>query len=56
MREEQNKMNDRLKIIENKPLKEYEDTKSQIKKQIIAFVGGIILTALGLALGLKKFM
>lgn len=56
MREEQNKMNDRLKIIENKPLKEYEDTKSQIKNQIIAFVGGIILTALGLALGLKKFM
>lgn len=56
MREEQNKMNDRLKIIENKPLKEYEDTKAQIKKMVVAFFGGIILTALGFALGLNKFM
>lgn len=56
MREEQNKMNDRLKVIENKPLKDYEDTKAQIKKMVVAFFGGIILTALGFALGLNKFM
>ena len=56
MREEQNKMNERLKAIEDKPLKEYEDTKKEIKKQIIAFAAGIIFTALGFALGLSKFM
>lgn len=56
MREEQNKMNDRLKKIEEKPLKDYEDTKAQIKKMVVAFFGGIILTALGFALGLNKFM
>ena len=56
MREEQNKMNDRLKVIEDKPLKDYEDTKAQIKKMVVAFFGGIILTALGFALGLNKFM
>lgn len=56
MREDQNKMNDRLKKIEDKPLKDYEDTKAQIKKMVVAFFGGIILTALGFALGLNKFM
>lgn len=56
MNEEQNKMNDRLKKIEDKPIKDYEDTKAQIKKMIVAFFGGIILTALGFALGLNKFM
>lgn len=56
MNEEQNKMNDRLKKIEEKPLKDYEEAKNQIKKMVIAFFGGIILTALGLSLGLNKFM
>lgn len=56
MREEQNKMNDRLKKIEEKPLKDYEEAKNQIKKMVIAFFGGIILTALGISLGLNKFM
>lgn len=56
MREEQNKMNERLKKIEEKPLKDYEDTKAQVKKMVVAFFGGIILTALGFALGLNKFM
>ena len=56
MREEQNKMNERLKKIEEKPLKDYEEAKNQIKKMVIAFFGGILLTALGLSLGLNKFM
>lgn len=56
MREDQNKMNDRLKKIEEKPLKDYEEAKNQIKKMVIAFFGGILLTALGLSLGLNKFM
>lgn len=56
MREDQNKMNERLKIIEEKPLKEYEDTKSQVKKQVISFFIGIGLTALAFMLGLSKFM
>ena len=56
MREEQNKMNERLKIIEEKPVKEYEETKSQVKKQAISFFIGIILTVIAFALGLSKFM
>lgn len=56
LREEQNKMNERLKLIEEKPLKEYENTKSQIKKQVISFFVGIALTAIGFILGLSKFM
>lgn len=56
LREEQNKMNERLKIIEEKPIKDYEDTKKQVKKQVISFVTGIILTAIAFALGLSKFM
>ena len=49
-------MNERLKIIEEKPIKDYEDTKKQVKKQVISFVTGIILTAIAFALGLSKFM
>lgn len=56
MREEQNKMNERLKIIEEKPIKDYEDTKKQVKGKIISFVTGIVLTAIAFALGLSKFM
>lgn len=56
MREEQNKMNERLKIIEEKPIKDYEDTKKQVKGKVISFVTGIVLTAIAFALGLSKFM
>lgn len=56
IREEQNKMNERLKIIEEKPLKDYEDTKKQIKGKVISFITGIVLTAIAFALGLSKFM
>ena len=56
MREDQNKMNERLKIIEEKPIKDYEDTKKQVKGKVISFVTGIILTAIAFALGLSKFM
>ena len=56
MREDQNKMNERLKIIEEKPIKDYEDTKKQVKKQVISFITGILLTAIAFALGLSKFM
>jgi len=56
MREDQNKMNERLKIIEEKPIKDYEDTKKQVKGKVISFVTGIVLTAIAFALGLSKFM
>ena len=56
MREEKNKMNERLKIIEKKPNKDNEDTKKQVKGKVISFVTGIILTAIAFALGLSKFM
>lgn len=56
IREEQNKMNERLKIIEEKPIKDYEDTKKQVKGKVISFITGILLTAIAFALGLSKFM
>ena len=56
LREEQTDMNKRLKIIEEKPVKEYEETKSKIKWQIIGFVLGIILMFLAFKLGLKDFI
>ena len=49
MREDQNKMNERLKIIEEKPIKDYEDTKKQVKGKVISFVTGIIFCFLGSA-------
>lgn len=55
LREDQNGMNERLKAIEQKPIKEYEEMKSQIKKQVVSFFVGILLTALAFILGLKKF-
>ena len=56
MREDFNDINTRLKIIEDKPLKEYEETKSQIKKQVISFFVGIALAVLAFKLGLNKFI
>lgn len=56
IREEQNKMNERLKIIEEKPIKDYEDTKKQVKGKVVSFITGIVLTAIAFALGLSKFM
>jgi hypothetical protein len=56
IREEQNKMNERLKIIEEKPIKDYEETKKQVKGKVISFITGIVLTAIAFALGLSKFM
>ena len=56
MREDQNKMNERLKIIEEKPAKEYEETKQQIKSKVVSFFVGIILTAIAFILGLSKFV
>ena len=56
MREDQNKMNERLKIIEEKPMQDYEDTKKQVKKQVVSFITGIVLTAIAFLFGLQKFM
>lgn len=56
LREEQTDMNKRLKIIEEKPLKEYEETKSQVKKQVVSFFVGIALAIIAFKLGLEKFL
>ncbi len=56
MREDQNKMNERLKIIEEKPAKDYEETKKQIKSKVVSFFIGIILTAIAFTLGLSRFI
>ena len=56
MREDVSKMDNRLNILEEKPLKDYEETKSQIKKQVVSFFVGIVLTVIAFALGLNKFL
>lgn len=56
LREEQSNMNDRLKVIEDKPVKEYEETKENIKKQVITFILGIGLCFIAMKLGLGNFM
>lgn len=56
MREDQNKMNERLKVIEEKPIKDYEETKKQVKDKVVSFITGIVLTAIAFTLGLSKFM
>lgn len=45
-----------LKDIKEKPIKEYENTKYDVKKQVISFVIGIILTFLAFKLGLTNFL
>ena len=55
-REDVNDMNSRLKTVEEKPLKDYEETKKQVRNMILAFFGGIILTFIAIKLGLKDFI
>ncbi len=43
MREDVSDMNSRLKILEEKPLREYEDTKKQVKSHVISYITNIIL-------------
>ena len=56
LREGQTDMNKRLKAIEEKPIKEYEEAKSRIKWQIISFVLGTVLMFLAFKLGLKNYV
>lgn len=55
-REDVNDMNSRLKTVEEKPLKDYEETKKQVRNMILVFFGGIILTFIAIKLGLKDFI
>lgn len=45
-----------LKEMKEKPVKEYEETKSQVIKQVISFFVGIILMFIAYKLGLDKFI
>lgn len=56
MREDVNDMNDRLQQLEEKPLKEYENTKKDIKKQVISFAIGLILCYFAMKLGLGNYI
>ena len=47
MREDVNGLNKRVASIENEPAKEYKDIKKNVRNQIISFVVGVILTAIG---------
>lgn len=49
-------MKNDLKEIKEKPLKDYEETKKEIKKNIISFVSGVILTAITIGLGFKYLL
>lgn len=55
MREDVNNTNDRLQQLEEKPLKEYEDTRKKIKDKALMFVLGIIFTYIALKLRTRKF-
>lgn len=56
LREDQTDMNKRLKKIEEKPIKNYEETKKQIRNYAIVFVFGIALTFLAIKLGLGNYL
>lgn len=56
MSKKQESMNERIELIEKKPLKDYEETRKQVRTIIVSFTLGIILTALAVALGLKNFL
>ena len=56
MRVDVNKVDERLTTIEQKPIKEYEENKNAVKKQVLSFVIGIILTFFAFKLGLNKFI
>lgn len=47
MREDVNGLNTRVANIENEPAKEYKETKKNIRNQIITFILGAILSAMG---------
>lgn len=47
MREDVNNLNNRVANIESEPAKEYKDIKKSVRSQIIAFIAGVILSAIG---------
>ena len=47
MREDVNNLNNRVANIESEPAKEYKDIKKNIRNQIITFIAGVILSAIG---------
>ena len=49
-------MNNRLKKIEEKPFKDYEETKKEMMKKVISFILGIILMFIAFKLGLDKYV
>ena len=56
LRENQADMNNRLKKIEEKPFKDYEETKKEMMKKVISFILGIILMFIAFKLGLDKYV
>lgn len=56
MREDVNDMNNRLKIVEDKPLHEYENSKKAIKEKVIIFIVSLFLSYIAFKLGLKEFL
>lgn len=47
---------DDLKEIKEKPLRDYEDTKKQLRDKVLAFVVGIVCMFVAIKLGLKEYI
>ena len=56
MSKEQVNMNERIKTIENMPLKEYEETKKQVRNILLAFILGMVLTFIATKFGLTNYL
>lgn len=56
LREEQSNMNDRLKVIEEKPIKDYNKRKDKIIDKVIGIVVGIAITYIAIKLGLGQYL
>ena len=56
LREEQANMNDRLKVIEEKPVKDYNKRKDKIIDKVIGIVVGIAMTYIAIKLGLGQYL
>lgn len=49
-------MKDDLKEMKEKPLKDYEDSKKQVRNTVLAFCIGIVCTFIAIKLGLGQYL
>ena len=54
MREDINDMLKRVKQLEDKPVREYEETRKQVKSHVISYICNIVLAALAIRIRIIK--